>query len=250
MVEIKHRDTGAVIRAVNVASLAEADLAGADLAWADLHRANLRGANFAETNLSWADLQWTNLLGANLLGADLSGANLHGADLREADLCQANLCKADLFEADLRNANLTEANLRGANLARAILFRADFRGSNLAEADLAEIRADVFAVLSLARNEVAGLRLAVVKGRINGMAYEGECACLVGTIAILQTCEYRQVPGISIDETRPAERFFTGIRKGDTPETNPVATIVLGWIDEFIATPAMRRRERGRDQVS
>ena len=172
MVEITHRDTGAVIATVNVASLAGADLAGADLAW------------------------------ANLIGADLSGADL-----------------------------------RGANLARAILFGADFRGSNLAEADLTEIRADVFAVLSRARNEVAGLRLAVVEGRINGRAYAGKCACLVGTIAILQGCEYRHVPGIPIDDTRPAERFVTGIRKGDTPETNPVSAIVLGWIDEFTALP-------------
>ena len=199
MVDIKYRGTGAVIQAVNVD---RANLAGADLSGADLAEANL-----AKADLSWADLAGADLAEANLRGADLSGANLRGA------------------------------NFRGANLTRTVLFRADFRGSNLAEANLTEIRDDFFAVLSLARNEVAGLRFAVVEGRINGSSYEGPCACLVGTIAILQACDYRNVPGIPIDAARPAERFFMGISKGNTPKTNPVSAIVLGWIDEFTALP-------------
>ena len=196
-----------VIKTVNAASLAGADLAGADL------------------------------LGADLSGADLSGADLIGAGLIGADLRRANLRRANLRRADLREANLTKADLREANLTSAVLYRADFRGSNIAEAYLIEIRTDVFAVLSLARNEVAGLRLAVVEGRISGSSYEGPCACLVGTIAILRGCGFTRVPGIPIDAARPAERFFAGIDEGGTPETNPVSAIVLGWIDEFTALP-------------
>ena len=202
MIEIKHRDTGEVI--------------------ATVHAADLIGVDFREVDLA----------GANFAKADLTGANLFEADLRGANLREANLREASLHGADLSQADLTKADL-----TRASLFRADFRGSNLAEANLAEIRADVFAVLSLARNEIAGLRFAVVEGQIDGSSYNGLCACLVGTIASLQDCEYRQVPGIPIDESRPAERFFTGIGAGDTPETNPVSAIVLGWIDEFTALP-------------
>ena len=172
---------------------------------------------------------------------------VHGANLRKAALAWANLPGADLFKADLPGANLTGAdlagadfawaNLRGAILTSALLYRADFSGSNLAEANLAEIRADFFDILSFARDEIAGLRLAVVEGRIDGSSYHGPCACLVSTIASLQGCEYCHVPGIPINAMRPAERFFTGINEDDTPETNPVAAIVLGWIDEFTALP-------------
>ena len=225
MVEIKYRDTGEVIASADADNLIKANLCDTDLRGADLSGADLAGANLSEANLRWA-----NLAGANLFGANLIEANLTEADLAGADLHKANLCKADL-----RNANLVGANLRGAILTSALLSRANFRGSNLAEADLTEIRADFFAVLSLARNEIAGLRLAVVEGQIDGSSYNGPCACLVGTIAILQDCDYGNVPGIPIDAARPAERLFTGIGEGDTPETNPVSAIVLGWIDEFTA---------------
>ena len=215
MIAIKHRDTGAVIRAVNVDSLSGAGLSGANL-----RKAYLAGADLSETNLC---------------KADLGVADLTGANLRKARLRRANLAKADLTWADLSGADL-----RGAILTRASLSRADFRGSNLAEADLTEIRADVFDIISLAQNEIAGLRLAVVKGRINGSSYSGPCACLVGTIAILQSRSFRCVPGIPIDAARPAERFFMGIGEGNTPETNPVSAIVLGWIDEFTALPTVQ----------
>lgn len=106
--------------------------------------------------------------------------------------------------------------------------------ADLIRANLEIIKADIFEILSHAPREVAGLRLAILEGRIDGSTYEGPCACLVGTIAILQECPFENVPGIPTDYSRPAERFFTGIRKGDTPETNTVSAIVLGWIDEWI----------------
>jgi hypothetical protein len=31
------------------------------------------------------------------------------------------------------------------------------------------------------------------------------------------------------DSNRPIERLFLAIKKGDTPETNPIAKIVHGW---------------------
>ena len=232
MIEIRQRYTRVVIRTVNAANLVGAKLPEANLSRADLTEANLVGAKLPEANLSRADLAWANLSKANLSGANLRAANLSWANLFKADLTAANL-----HDADLLGANLRGADLHGAILTRAFLYRADFSGSNLAEANLTEIRDDFFAILSLARDEVAGLRLAVIEGRINGSSYEGPCACLIGTIAILQGCEYRNVPGIPIDAARPAERFFTGIGKGDTPETNPVSAIVLGWIDEFTALP-------------
>jgi hypothetical protein len=85
-----------------------------------------------------------------------------------------------------------------------------------------------------APKEIPALRLALVEGRINGTVYEGDCACLVGTIANARHCNYRQLGPLIPDSDRPAERWFTGIKKGDTAEINQLVKITLGWLDEFV----------------
>ena len=116
MIEIKHRDTGDVLRTVNAETLRGADLYWANLRGANLYNADLRGADLIGANLSWADL-----IGANLSGAYLSGAYLSGMDLYKADLTGADLCWANLYGADLSRANLSRANLSRADLSRANL---------------------------------------------------------------------------------------------------------------------------------
>jgi hypothetical protein len=168
---------------------------------------------------------------ANLAGADLTRADLAGADLAGADLTGANLTRAYLAGADLAGADLTRADL-----TRAYLAGADLAGANLTRADLDAIKKDFFEVLSVTPAEVPFLRKTLVTGRIAGTAYEGECRCLVGTIAEAKGCDYRNIPGLIPDASRPAERWFLAIRRGRTPENHPVAAITLGWIDEFLAT--------------
>ena len=160
------------------------------------------------------------LHGANLHSADLHGANLHGANLRGADLRSA-----DLRGAYLRDANLHGAYLRGANL----------RGANLHSADLHEFKADVFDILLRAPNEVAALRAALVAGKVDGSVYEGECACLIGTIANARGVSHFDLgDGISPNSSRPAEQWFMQIHEGDTPETNRGSAEAVAWIDEFV----------------
>ncbi len=159
------------------------------------------------------------------LGIDLTGADLTGADLTDADLTGA-----DLTDADLTDANLTRADLTDANLTRANLTRADLTGA----------REDFRAVLDAAPNEVAGLLLALREGRINGSRYEGECACLKGTIANIRGCSYTALDArcdapLYPDSNRPGERLFMGISPGHVPAINPVARIVEGWILEWQA---------------
>lgn len=127
--------------------------------------------------------------------------------------------RADLTDADLTDANLTDAVLTGADLTRA---------------DLTRAKRDFFLVLYTAPKEVAGLREALVEGRVNGSTYEGECACLVGTIANVRGVEYSTIAGLEPDANRPAERLFLAVKKGDTPENHPVVKIVVEWIDEWM----------------
>jgi uncharacterized protein YjbI with pentapeptide repeats len=192
-------------------------------------RANLSGANLSDADLSGANLSGANLRGANLRDADLSGANLSGANLSGANLRGANLSGANLRGADLSGANLSGANLSGANLSDA-----DLSGANLSGANLRGFRADFWDVLLRAPHEIAGVRAALVEGRVDGSTYSGECACLVGTIANVRQADYSELGNnLNPDSGRPAEQWFMGIRKGDTPETNQQSKLAVEWLDEL-----------------
>ena len=216
--QILNRWTDAVLWEGDAGTVAEAVYAalkgGADLGGADLGGANLGGAD-----LGGADLGGANLRGADLGGADLGGANLRGADLGGANLRDADLRGADLRGADLRGADLGDANLRGADLG---------------DANLAPIRDDLWAVLSAAPSEVPGLLAAIREGRIDGSTYEGECACLVGTIEHVAGAPHNTLPILKPNSSRPAEMFFLGINQGDTPETNQFAQLAADWIEDWL----------------
>jgi hypothetical protein len=88
-------------------------------------------------------------------------------------------------------------------------------------------------VLAENPHEAAGVLTALQEGRVNGSSYSGTCACLVGTIANIKEVDYRS---LHPDDSRAAERWFMGVKKGDTLVNNPVAAITAEWVKEFIAT--------------
>jgi uncharacterized protein YjbI with pentapeptide repeats len=189
-------------------------------------------------DLSGANLRGANLSGADLIYANLSDADLRGADLSDADLSGANLIDANLSDADLRGANLRDADLSGANLSGANLSDADLRGANLIDADLigadlSVFKTDLWSILLQAKKEILGLKDALINGKVDGSTYEGECACLVGTIANVAKVNYKNLIGIKTDISRPIERFFLCIKKNDTPETSQFSKLAVDWIEEF-----------------
>ena len=117
-------------------------------------------------------------------------------------------------------------------LPRADLTRANLRGANLSGAYLAEIESDFYAILDLYPEEVAAVKTALLEGRVNGSTYTGDCACLIGTIANARGCN---VGALRQNNDRPAEVWFLGIQKGDTPGNNQQAAITVGWIDKWLA---------------
>jgi hypothetical protein len=255
VIEIKHRHTGEVLYTAQVETVREA------LEAAVTARANLAGANLAGANLTGANLDGANLTDANLARANLDGANLDGAYLACANLACANLARANLDGANLTGAYLDGANLTGANLARANLDGANLTGAYLDGAYLdgayldgaigigdwaRSIRDDIRKVLDAAPVEVPGLLEALWAGKVDGTTYSGECACLVGTIAKVRGVSYDSL-GIDLrpDSSRPAERWFLKIRKGDTPVTNPsaafAAAVIAQWQHEQ-ATAKPRRK--------
>ncbi|MFM9928181.1 pentapeptide repeat-containing protein [Variovorax sp. H27-G14] len=171
----------------------------------------------------------------DLSGAYLSDANLSGAYLSDANLSDANLSDANLSGAYLSDANLSGAYLSDANLSGAYLSDANLSGAYLSDANLSGFRTDFWDVLLRAPHEIAGVRAALVEGRVDGSTYSGECACLVGTIANVRQADYSELGnGLKPSSSRPAEQWFMGIRKGDTPETNQASKLAVEWLDELV----------------
>lgn len=94
------------------------------------------------------------------------------------------------------------------------------------------------------RNKFAGTcyrcnkRVEVGEGRVDGSQYEGECACLVCTLANAANKPYSEAfPDCSV--SNPAEQWFAMIRKGDKAGDDTgggfAAQIALEWAEEFQA---------------
>jgi hypothetical protein len=240
--------TGSVVYESKEAESLKEAVIEANLRGANLYGANLRGADLRGADLYGADLRGADLYGADLRGANLRGADLYGADLRGANLRGANLRGADLYGADLRGANLRGANLRGADLYGANLRGADLYGADLRGADLRGIpidrlpedyvnqcSRDILFVLEHLKSEVPFLREKLVAGEVDGTVYEGDCACLVGSLAnadkttVDAVCE--AIPYYRKGTHNPGEQWFLNIREGDTPKNNEFAAHALKLID-------------------
>lgn len=122
-------------------------------------------------------------------------------------------------------------------------------------------RLDIISVLETSPREVTGLLKLVESGEINGRLYEGECKCLLGTLTHLKLgdaalnkewgsydrgdqvykCMLQQISDTirSVNYTSPAERWFTYIGQGDTPETNTYSRLVAQWIREWLDSKGM-----------
>ncbi len=156
-------------------------------------------------------------------GADLSDTDLSGADLSDTDLCGADLSGAKLRRAKLSGADLCDTDLSGADLSGAKLRRA---------------KEDFLREVLKMPGELEFLRDAIRNGKINGSVYEGECACLAGTLSKATGKSwsiFKDDSPIAIDAFSPRERFFMGIAEGDTPETNPISAIALEWTNKAIS---------------
>lgn len=159
--------------------------------------------------------------------------------MKEAQFVLANFSGATLACCDFTDANLVEANLIGCDVTDAVFTGADLQGcqfgdTDLRTADLSAIKDDVRSVLWEAQDEIPGLIQAMQEGRIDGSVYQGECACLMGTIANLRGVPSHALEAPEPDANRPAERWFLAIRKGDTPENHHIAEITMEWIEEFL----------------
>lgn len=209
---------------------------------ADLRSKDLRNIDLSDVNLSHALLGNVILTDVNLCNTNLSQTDLTEASLNKANLSNANLSYADLTKATLEGTDLTGTDLTGTNLSEV-----DLGNTNLREAYLDGIKADLFDVLDCAPQEVRGLLQALEEGRVDGETYSGDCCCLIGTIAEVRGCSFKQLENITPNVDRPIEVWFFSILKGDTPESSIVAAITAEWINDWLAHGSTPREEMRRE---
>lgn len=230
---------------VSDANFREADLTGAIMRDLKAHRTNMSFALMMDADASradWtdADLSHSKLIGTTMENNVLTRAHLHSAILRGATLTgsilsHANLHDADLMLTDLTNVIFEHCDVTNAQFSRANLSGCVFIDTDLRTANLRTIKEDFWLILSHARDEIDGLAQALRDGRVDGSTYTGSCACLIGTIANVRGVSVNRLGSVVPDKKRPAERWFLGILKGDTPENNQIAEITLEWIEEFLS---------------
>ena len=128
----------------------------------------------------------------------------------------ANLRGADLYGADLRSADLRGADLRDANL-----YGADEK--TLPQDYINQCSRDILFILGCLKAEVPALKQMLIDGKVDGSQYEGECACLLGSLAnadggMDKVCA--AIPFYEKGTHNYGEMFFTNIKEGDTKDTN------------------------------
>ena len=125
-------------------------------------------------------------------------------------------------DADLRGADLRDANLYGADLKK------------LPVSFVNQASRDMLFIFQSLKQELPKFREKLVAGEIDGTVYEGECACLIGTMGnvdggIDKVC--LAIPFYDKGTHNPAENWFLNIRKGDTPKNNEFSKHALMLVD-------------------
>ena len=158
--------------------------------------------------------------------------------VEEAVRKNANLRSADLRYADLSSANLRYADLRSANLRYA---------KKLPQSFINQCSRDMLFIFQSLPSELPFLRDKLIKGEVDGQVYEGNCACLIVTLAnadggIDKVCEV--IPYYDKGLHNFAEQWFYQIKKGDTPKTNQFAKQALLLIDSVLKPKNARDRTK------
>ena len=205
-----------------------ANFEGAYLRGVDFRRAKLEGSNFEGAYLRGVDFRRAKLERVTFRGVtfdevDLRGAYLEGAYLGGANFFRSNFREANFFMTNFRGANFDEVDLRGIE--------------NIPESLISYFKKDLRYVLTYTKPEIPYLKERLEKGEVDGTQYEGECACLIGSLANSKKERYEEfiscIPDYELGSHNPSEQLFYQIRKGDTPENNQFAKIAMEVIEEF-----------------
>jgi hypothetical protein len=99
---------------------------------------------------------------------------------------------------------------------------------------------DILFILNCLKSEVPALKEKLLAGEVDGTQYEGECACLVGSLAKTKGSVDKVCAAIPFYEKgthNMGETFFLNIHEGDKPETNWFSKHALRLCNEVLGLP-------------
>ena len=145
--------------------------------------------------------------------------------VEEAVASGSDMSYSDMSGADMRGSNMSGADMRGIPL------------SKLPQDYVNQCSRDILFILDHLTAEVPFLREKLIAGEVDGSQYEGDCACLIGTLAnadggVAKVCS--AIPFYEKGTHNYGEMWFLNIRKGDTPENNEFAKHALVLIDTVL----------------
>ena len=241
-IEIKNRWTKEIIFSIEADSMKNAleigvkqkiNFRNCDFRNCDLRGCSFFGANFRGSTFSGCDLSKVNFRICSFNGSTFSGCNFS-----ESSFYKTAFCGSDFSGCNFNGSIFCKCNFRGCDLycdwTCGIFINCNFRKIRLFESDLSSVKSDFWDVLKLVPEEIKGLKKAIIHGKVNGSVHDGEYACLFGIISYLRKFKYNEINIEKHNIKRPIERFFSAIKKNDTPWNSQFSKLAVEWIDEFL----------------
>lgn len=219
-----------IVKTIEAAVHQDISLENANLSYLDLSNMDIA---YAEANLSRANLTGSNLSDSILCNVNLEHAFLDKAILRQTDLSGANLSYASFDNSFLFDTDLSYACLNHSSFINTYLNGVDLTGITFIDANLTPIKNDFFRILLRAIPEIHNLAKALIDGKIDGSVYNGDCACLCGTLEKSKNCRIRENVYVERNCDSPIESFFKNINPGDNIENSEYVKQVFRWLIEF-----------------
>ena len=195
---------------------------------------NFDGSNFARSSFDGSSFVRSSFVGSNFDGSRFVRSRFVVSSFVGSSFVGSSFVRSRLHGSNFDGSRFVRSSFDGSIFVRSRFVGSRFVRSRFVDEDAA--KADFMAIMAWSEPEIPALIAALENGRVNGSAYTGECACLVGTIANARGVN---VKNLEKDSSRPAERWFMMISKGDKPgDQSPgayAAARAVEWANEYLA---------------
>jgi uncharacterized protein YjbI with pentapeptide repeats len=185
-------------------------------------RSSFARSSFVDSSFARSSFVDSSFARSSFVDSSFDGSSFDGSSFVDSSFARSSFDGSSFVDSSFARSSFVDSSFDGSSFES---IPAEYKN---------QVRDDLWAVLSAAPNEVEGLRKALAEGRVNGSTYQGACACLVGTIANVRGCDYRELGILQPNSNRLAELWFISINKGNTPDDNPFSRLALEWVDQWL----------------
>jgi hypothetical protein len=184
------------------------------------------GSSFVDSSFDGSSFVGSSFVGSSFVGSSFVGSSFDDSSFDGSSFVGSSFDGSSFVGSSFVGSSFDGSSFVGSSFVGSSFDDSSFDGECDAKADFIE-------VISRARLEIPAMVKALREGRVNGSTYEGECACLVGTL------ENAGATGLPHDSERPIERWFMMISEGDKPGDSSPGGYAIGkaleWALEYCA---------------